>query len=217
MVPPAATPSANFGAGEPRFVFYSPLTWMLGAALGFVLPWTLVPVVMTFLLLAGTGLVASAAEAADAADALGYPVMVKATGGGGGIGIQPCGSSDEVVRAFESVSRVAGAGFRTTGVFLERLVERARHVEVQVVGDGDGGVVVLGDRDCSLQRRNQKVVEEAPAPDLPDRVRRSMAESASRLAHTVRYRSVGTVEYVYDTDREEAAFLEVNTRRWSTR
>ena len=163
-------------------------------------------------LLAGTGLVASAAEAADAADALGYPVMVKATGGGGGIGIQPCGSSDEVVRAFESVSRVAGAGFRTTGVFLERLVERARHVEVQVVGDGDGGVVVLGDRDCSLQRRNQKVVEEAPAPDLPDRVRRSMAESASRLAHTVRYRSVGTVEYVYDTDREEAAFLEVNTR-----
>jgi urea carboxylase len=163
-------------------------------------------------LLAGTGLVASAAEAADAADALGYPVMVKATGGGGGIGIQPCGSSDEVVRAFESVSRVAGAGFRTTGVFLERLVERARHVEVQVVGDGDGGVVVLGDRDCSLQRRNQKVVEEAPAPDLPDRVRRSVAESAYRLAHTVRYRSVGTVEYVYDTDREEAAFLEVNTR-----
>jgi urea carboxylase len=163
-------------------------------------------------LLAGTGLVASAAEAAEAADALGYPVMVKATGGGGGIGIQPCGSPDEVVRAFESVSRVAGAGFRTGGIFLERLVERARHVEVQVVGDGDGGVVVLGDRDCSLQRRNQKVVEEAPAPDLSDRVRRSLAESASRLAHSVRYRSVGTVEYVYDTEREEAAFLEVNTR-----
>jgi len=163
-------------------------------------------------LLPGTGLLESAAEAAEAADALGYPVMVKATGGGGGIGIQPCGTPDEVVAAFETVSRVAGAGFRTAGLFLERLVERARHVEVQIVGDGDGGVVVLGDRDCSLQRRNQKVVEEAPAPDLPDAVRRSIAESAPRLAHSVRYRSAGTVEYVYDVDRGEASFLEVNTR-----
>ncbi|HEX7442493.1 MAG TPA: 5-oxoprolinase/urea amidolyase family protein, partial [Acidimicrobiales bacterium] len=128
------------------------------------------------------------------------------------IGILPCGSPDEVVLAFESVSRVAGAGFRTGGVFLERLVERARHVEVQVVGDGDGGVVVLGNRDCTLQRRNQKVVEEAPAPDLPDAVRRMLADSSARLAHTVRYRSVGTVEYVYDIERGEAAFLEVNTR-----
>jgi len=163
-------------------------------------------------LLAGTDLVASAAEAAEAADTLGYPVMVKATGGGGGIGILPCATREEVIEAFETVARVAGSGFRTGGVFLERLVERARHVEVQVVGDGDGGVVVLGDRDCSLQRRNQKVVEEAPAPDLPDEVRSSLADSAARLAHSVRYRSVGTVEYVYDTERREAAFLEVNTR-----
>ena len=163
-------------------------------------------------LLAGTGLVADAAEAVEAAAGLGYPVMVKATGGGGGIGIQPCLSPDDVVRAFESVSRVAGAGFRTGGVFLERLVERARHVEVQVVGDGEGGVVVLGDRDCSLQRRNQKVVEEAPAHGLPVQVRHTLHDSSARLAHAVRYRSVGTVEYVYDADREEAAFLEVNTR-----
>ena len=163
-------------------------------------------------LLAGTGLLADAAEAVEAADALGYPVMVKATGGGGGIGIQPCTGPDEVVRAYESVARVAGAGFRTGGVFIERLVERARHIEVQVVGDGGGSVVVLGDRDCSLQRRNQKVVEEAPAPGLPDHVRRTLAESSTRLAHSVSYRSVGTVEYVYDTDRQEASFLEVNTR-----
>jgi urea carboxylase len=163
-------------------------------------------------LLAGTGLLADAASAVAEADALGYPVMVKATGGGGGIGIQPCAGPDDVVRAFESVSRVAGAGFRTPGVFLERLVERARHVEVQVVGDGRGSVVVLGDRDCSLQRRNQKVIEEAPAPLLPDRVRHTLAESSAQLARAVSYRSVGTVEYVYDTDREEASFLEVNTR-----
>jgi urea carboxylase len=163
-------------------------------------------------LLEGTGLLADAAEAVEAADAIGYPVMLKATGGGGGIGILPCRSAEEVVAAFESVTRVAAGGFRTAGVFLERMVERARHVEVQVIGDGDGTVVVLGDRDCSLQRRNQSVVEEAPAPDLPDRVRRALADASARLARSVAYRSAGTVEFVYDPDRAEAAFLEVNTR-----
>ena len=163
-------------------------------------------------LLEGTGLLVDAAHAVEAADVIGYPVMLKATGGGGGIGIIPCRSADEVVTAFETVTRVAGSGFRTAGVFLERMVERARHVEVQVVGDGRGGVVVLGDRDCSLQRRNQKVVEEAPAPDLPDRVRRAMTVASTRLARSVDYRSAGTVEFVYDPVRQEAAFLEVNTR-----
>jgi urea carboxylase len=163
-------------------------------------------------LLEGTELLADADEAVAAADAIGYPVMMKATGGGGGIGILPCHSATEVVSAFETVTRVAGSGFRTSGVFLERMVERARHVEVQVIGDGEGGVVVLGDRDCTLQRRNQKVVEEAPAPDLPESVRQSVAETSARLARSVAYRSVGTVEFVYDPDRREAAFLEVNTR-----
>ena len=163
-------------------------------------------------LLAGTGLVADVDEALASADALGYPVMVKATGGGGGIGIQPCSNSDQLAVAFESVARLSGAGFRTPGVFIERLVERARHVEVQVVGDSRGEVVVLGDRDCTLQRRNQKVVEEAPAPNLPEEARTAIAESSARLARSVAYRSVGTVEYVYDADRREAAFLEVNTR-----
>jgi urea carboxylase len=163
-------------------------------------------------LLAGTDLLDDADQAVAAADRLGYPVMVKATGGGGGIGIQPCHSAEEVAVAYLSVARIAGAGFRTAGVFLERLVERARHVEVQIMGDGRGGVVVLGDRDCSLQRRNQKVVEEAPAPDLPDEVRQAMADQSGRLARSVDYRSAGTVEFVYDVDRKEASFLEVNTR-----
>jgi urea carboxylase len=163
-------------------------------------------------LLRGTGLVADVDEALVAAEALGYPIMVKATGGGGGIGIQPSSGPDELAVAFESVARLSEAGFGIAGVFLEHLVPRARHVEVQIVGDGHGQVVVLGDRDCSLQRRNQKVVEEAPAPNLPDGVRAEIADSSIRLARSVDYRSVGTVEFVYDVDRKEAAFLEVNTR-----
>jgi urea carboxylase len=163
-------------------------------------------------LLAGSGLLDDAAAAVAAADAVGYPVMVKASGGGGGIGIRACADAAQVAEAFEAVRRVAAASFRTPGVFVERMVVNARHVEVQVVGDGLGSVVTLGDRDCSLQRRNQKVVEEAPAPDLPDGVRDLIASSSAALCSSVGYRSAGTVEFVYDVDRREAAFLEVNTR-----
>ncbi|UXY18828.1 5-oxoprolinase/urea amidolyase family protein [Streptomyces cynarae] len=160
----------------------------------------------------GTGLLASLDEALDQADTIGYPVMLKATGGGGGIGMSACRSAGELTEAWERVQRVAAASFSTAGVFLERLVEHARHVEVQIFGDGAGKVVTLGDRDCSLQRRNQKVVEEAPAPELPPRIRRRLTESARDLCASVGYRSAGTVEFVYDAAREEAYFLEVNTR-----
>ncbi|MGW3241248.1 urea carboxylase [Streptomyces sp. NPDC001070] len=163
-------------------------------------------------LLPGTGLLPDVDAALGAADALGYPVMLKATGGGGGIGMRACHSPAELADAWESVQRVAAASFASAGVFLERLVERARHVEVQVFGDGRGRVVTFGDRDCSLQRRNQKVLEEAPAPGLPDPVRRRLADSARALCASVGYRSAGTVEYVYDAARGEAYFLEVNTR-----
>ncbi|PWI19624.1 urea carboxylase [Streptomyces sp. Act143] len=160
----------------------------------------------------GTGLLATPAEALAQAAQIGYPVMLKATGGGGGIGMSACRSAAELTDAWERVHRVAAASFSSAGVFLERLVERARHVEVQVFGDGEGRVVTFGDRDCTLQRRNQKVVEEAPAPHLPDRVRRQLAVSARDLCASVGYRSAGTVEFVYDAAREEAYFLEVNTR-----
>ncbi|MGW0843098.1 5-oxoprolinase/urea amidolyase family protein [Streptomyces sp. NPDC002787] len=166
-------------------------------------------------LLPGTGLLPSLDDALDHARALGYPVMLKATGGGGGIGMSACRSADELTEAWERVRRVAAASFSaasSSGLFLERLVERARHVEVQVFGDGDGLVVTFGDRDCSLQRRNQKVVEEAPAPGLPDHVRERLAAAARDLCASVEYRSAGTVEFVYDAAREEAYFLEVNTR-----
>ena len=160
----------------------------------------------------GTGLLGSLDEALAAAEAVGYPVMLKATGGGGGIGMSACGSADELADAWERVQRVAAASFSTAGVFLERLVEHARHVEVQVFGDGDGTVVTFGDRDCSLQRRNQKVLEEAPAPGLPAHVREQLTVAARDLCASVDYRSAGTVEFVYDAAREEAWFLEVNTR-----
>ncbi|MFJ3671853.1 5-oxoprolinase/urea amidolyase family protein [Streptomyces sp. NPDC090106] len=160
----------------------------------------------------GTGLLASPADALAAAERIGYPVMLKATGGGGGIGMSACRSAAELADAWERVQRVAAASFSSAGVFLERLVDDARHVEVQVFGDGTGRVVTFGDRDCSLQRRNQKVLEEAPAPGLPDRVRERLASSARELCASVGYRSAGTVEFVYDAAREEAYFLEVNTR-----
>ncbi|MFF0036782.1 5-oxoprolinase/urea amidolyase family protein [Streptomyces mirabilis] len=160
----------------------------------------------------GTGLLPGLTEALEAAARIGYPVMLKATGGGGGIGMSACRSAVELTGAWERVQRVAAASFSSAGVFLERLVEHARHVEVQVFGDGLGRVVTFGDRDCSLQRRNQKVVEEAPAPGLPPFVRARLAAAARDLCATVGYRSAGTVEFVYDAVREEAYFLEVNTR-----
>ncbi|MGW7380430.1 urea carboxylase [Streptomyces sp. NPDC054794] len=163
-------------------------------------------------LLAGTELLASAEEAVTAAGSIGLPVMLKATGGGGGIGMQACATTDEVREAFARVAALAEAHFGSAGVFLERLVRPARHVEVQVFGDGSGRIAVLGDRDCSLQRRNQKVIEEAPAPALPDRVRALLHDSSRRLLASVGYRGAGTVEFVYDPVREEAAFLEANTR-----
>ncbi|TXS48008.1 urea carboxylase [Streptomyces sp. uw30] len=163
-------------------------------------------------LLAGTELLASAEEAVTAAESIGLPVMVKATGGGGGIGMQACATADEVREAFTRVAVLAESHFGSAGVFLERLVRPARHVEVQVFGDGTGRIAVIGDRDCSLQRRNQKVIEEAPAPALPDRVRATLHDSSRRLLSSVGYRGAGTVEFVYDPVRAEAAFLEVNTR-----
>ncbi|MFI7580900.1 urea carboxylase [Kocuria kalidii] len=163
-------------------------------------------------LLAGTGLLDSLEDALAQAEDIGWPVMLKATAGGGGIGMQECRDAEDLRGAWESVRRVAGANFSSAGVFLERLVDRARHVEVQIFGDGHGDVLVVGDRDCTLQRRHQKVVEEAPAPDLPAHVRSTIHDAARRLCASVAYRSAGTVEFIYDPVRQEAAFLEVNTR-----
>ncbi|TYB66751.1 urea carboxylase [Nonomuraea sp. PA05] len=160
----------------------------------------------------GTGLLTDAGHAVAEVAAIGYPVMLKATGGGGGIGMTVCRTPQELRAAYDRVTGLALRSFGSAGVFAERYVERARHVEVQLFGDGMGGVVTLGDRDCSLQRRNQKVVEEAPAPALPDHVRERLHRTSRDLAASIRYRSAGTVEFVYDAEREELSFLEVNAR-----
>ncbi len=160
----------------------------------------------------GSDLLSDWRDARAAAAEIGYPVMVKASAGGGGIGMRVCADEAALEAAFETVRRLADANFGGGGVFLERFVARARHVEVQVFGDGQGRVLTLGDRDCSLQRRNQKVIEEAPAPDVPDTVRVAMQESARALCAEARYLSAGTVEFLYDPARLEYYFLEVNTR-----
>jgi urea carboxylase len=160
----------------------------------------------------GTGLLASVEEATAAAAKLGYPVMLKSTAGGGGIGLTRCNSEAELISAYESVKRLGQNFFSDSGVFLERFVDNARHVEVQIFGDGKGNVLALGERDCSLQRRNQKVVEETPAPNLPAATREKLLAASVSLGKMVNYRSAGTIEYIYDAARDEFYFLEVNTR-----
>ncbi|MFT8242633.1 urea carboxylase [Roseomonas sp. BN140053] len=163
-------------------------------------------------LVPGTGLLGSLEEARAAAAHLGYPVMLKSTAGGGGIGLTRCDEEAGLVAAFEAVQRLAGSFFKDSGVFLERYVDNGRHVEVQIFGDGRGTVAALGERDCSLQRRNQKVVEETPAPLLPATTRMKLLDAARRLGEAVGYRSAGTVEFIYDQARDEFYFLEVNSR-----
>ncbi len=163
-------------------------------------------------LLPGSGLLSDAGHAQAEAAHIGYPVMLKSTAGGGGIGMRLIWSADELVEAFQSVDRLARANFKEAGIFLEKYVEHARHIEVQIFGDGQGHVVALGERDCSVQRRNQKVIEETPAPGLSDAQRQNLLDTAVRLGQAVGYRSAGTVEFVYDTQSGQFYFLEVNTR-----
>ncbi|MEY4506866.1 MAG: 2-oxoglutarate carboxylase small subunit [Pseudomonadota bacterium] len=163
-------------------------------------------------LLPGSEVLLDAEHARREAHRIGYPVMLKSTAGGGGIGMRLVHSEAELGPAYESVTRLAQANFKDGGVFLEKFVARARHIEVQIFGDGQGGVIALGERDCSVQRRHQKVIEETPAPGLTDAQREGLQDCAVRLAKAVRYRSAGTVEFVYDADTQDFYFLEVNTR-----
>ena len=163
-------------------------------------------------LLPGSGVLTDADAALEAAEAIGWPVILKSSAGGGGIGMGVCRDREELLAGFERIAVQAKANFGDPRVFVERYVARARHVEVQVFGDGEGRVCVLGDRDCSLQRRHQKIIEEAPAPGLADRVRGDLHAAARRLMESVRWRSAGTVEFLYDADRESFYFLEVNAR-----
>lgn len=159
-------------------------------------------------MLPGTGLLVSP----DEAPIIGFPLMLKSTAGGGGIGMRICRDASELAEAFSAVERLSRTNFKDGGIYAERFVEHARHIEVQIFGDGQGRVVALGERDCSAQRRNQKVVEETPAPGLSDNLRTALFDAAVKMGRAVNYRNAGTVEFIYDADRKDFYFLEVNTR-----
>ncbi|TEA60262.1 urea carboxylase [Pseudomonas sp. CH235] len=163
-------------------------------------------------MLEGTELLDSLDAALIAGAQVGYPVMLKSTAGGGGIGMRVCRNASELSESFEAVKRLGQNNFSDAGVFIEKYIQRARHLEVQVFGDGHGAVIALGVRDCSVQRRNQKVLEETPAPNLPEGMADELCAAAIKLAKAVNYRSAGTVEFVFDSDAQRFYFLEVNTR-----
>ena len=163
-------------------------------------------------LLPGTDLLQNLDEALSAADKIGYPVMLKSTAGGGGIGLQLCRNSGELSEKYASVQRLSRNNFSSDGLFLEKFIETARHIEVQIFGDGAGQVIALGERDCSIQRRNQKVIEETPAPNLATGIRLGLHEAALRLGRHIDYASAGTIEFIFDVQTQQFYFLEVNTR-----
>ncbi len=157
------------------------------------------------------GGVTDVAAARGAAEAAGFPILLKASAGGGGRGMRRVDSADELERAFENASQEALAAFGDGSLYVEKLLEGARHVEVQVLADGMGGVLICGDRECSIQRRHQKVVEEGPAPNLPDATRERMHAAAEEACRAWDYKSAGTLEFLVDK-HGEFYFLELNAR-----
>jgi acetyl-CoA carboxylase biotin carboxylase subunit len=162
--------------------------------------------------LGSTEPVTDAAAALAEAERIGYPVMVKAAAGGGGIGMSAATGPEELQTAFETARTRAERFFGSPAILLERFIERARHVEVQIMGLADGRVVALGERDCSVQRRHQKVAEETPSPGVGQQVRERLLAAGVRAGEAVGYRGAGTVEFLLDVRTQEFVFLEMNTR-----
>ena len=157
------------------------------------------------------GIIADDTEALKIAREIGYPVMIKASAGGGGKGMRIAASDDEVAEGFRSAQNEARSSFGDDRIFIEKFVVEPRHIEIQVVADSHGNVIHLGERECSIQRRHQKVIEEAPSPFLKEETRQAMGEQACALSRAVGYRSAGTVEFIVDKD-QNFYFLEMNTR-----
>jgi acetyl-CoA carboxylase biotin carboxylase subunit len=151
-------------------------------------------------------------EAAQLAKDIGFPLLLKASAGGGGRGIKLVWNAHEIEDTFRMAAAEARAAFGNDTLYMERYVGNARHIEVQILGDQHGNVIHLGERDCSLQRRHQKIVEEAPAYAVAAGVRRNICHAAATLARSIGYQSAGTIEFIYDNDTEDYYFLEMNTR-----
>ena len=163
-------------------------------------------------LLPGSPVLEDIESALAFAENIGFPVMLKSSAGGGGIGMQICRDAKSLAGAWDSVKRMSANYFSNDSVFIEKFIDNARHIEVQVFGDGKGCAIALGERDCSAQRRNQKVIEECPAPNLSETLREQMHRTAEALMASVHYRNAGTVEFIFDVDAQSFYFLEVNTR-----
>lgn len=163
-------------------------------------------------LTSGSEKIEDVAEALKTAEQIGYPVITKASAGGGGRGMVVAHDADELAAAFDQASNTAREAFGDGTLFLERYVETARHIEVQLMGDGQGNVVHFGERDCSIQRRYQKMIEEAPAAVLPGGARARLHASAIALLASIDYQNAGTVEFLYDVERQAFSFMEVNAR-----
>ena len=159
----------------------------------------------------GKGLLESLDEAKGLAKEIGYPVILKATAGGGGKGMRVVWEESEMERAYNTAKAEAGASFKNDGVYMEKFVEEPRHIEIQVAGDQYGRVCHLSERDCSIQRRHQKLVEESPSPFMTEELRHRMGEAAIKAASAINYESVGTVEFLVDKHRN-FYFMEMNTR-----
>jgi len=151
-------------------------------------------------------------QAAQLAEEIGYPLLLKASAGGGGRGIKLVSNRDEIENTFRTAAAEARAAFGNDMLYMEKYVGNARHIEVQILGDSQGNVIHLGERDCSLQRRHQKIIEEAPAYAVPPEVRAKICNAAAVLARSIGYRSAGTIEFIYDNASAEFYFLEMNTR-----
>ncbi len=143
---------------------------------------------------------------------IGYPLLIKAAAGGGGKGMRIVNQSKDLKESIVSAQREAKSGFNDERIFIERYVEKSRHIEIQILGDSKGNIVHLGERECSIQRRHQKIIEESPSPRISAEVRNNMGEAAVKLAKQIKYESAGTVEFLFDDKTEEFWFLEVNTR-----
>jgi acetyl-CoA carboxylase biotin carboxylase subunit len=159
----------------------------------------------------GEGLLESLEEAKGLAKNMGYPVILKATAGGGGKGMRIVWEDGEMERAYNNAKAEAGASFKNDGIYMEKFVEEPRHIEIQVAGDQFGNVCHLSERDCSIQRRHQKLVEESPSPFMTDELRQKMGDAAKKAAGAINYESVGTIEFLVDKNRN-FYFMEMNTR-----
>jgi acetyl-CoA carboxylase, biotin carboxylase subunit len=157
------------------------------------------------------GLLASEEEALEAAEAIGYPVIIKATAGGGGRGMRIVNGQTELAQMLQTAQSEAGAAFGNQGVYLEKYLKEPRHIEFQILADRFGNVVHLGERDCSIQRRHQKLLEEAPSPALTPKLRSKMGDAAVKAAKYINYVGAGTVEFLLDSTGE-FYFMEMNTR-----